>query len=186
MTAQNSITTQIARPYAIALFDLARENNELPQVEQSLNAISAMAEGNPDFQRFLRSPAISTEEKRSAMDAIVARARMPETVAKFVRLVAGNGRLFALPTMIATFKEMAANARGEVRAEVVSAEPLTRAQADQLGITLHQKLGKVVTLEQRVDPSLIGGLVVRVGSKMIDSSLKTKLTAMKIAMKGAR
>ena len=100
-----------------------------------------------------------------------------------LRLVARNGRLFALDEIIARFRALAAAERGEVTAEVTSAAPLTQAQADALASTLSAKVGKAVSLDQRVDPSLIGGLQVKVGSQLIDSSLKTKLAAMKIAMK---
>jgi F-type H+-transporting ATPase subunit delta len=100
-----------------------------------------------------------------------------------VKVVARNGRLFALPEIIKAFRERAADARGEVTADVTSATPLSASQLTTLAATLKAKIGKAVTLNQHVDPSLIGGLVVKVGSQMIDSSLKTKLTAMKIAMK---
>ena len=117
------------------------------------------------------------------MDAILAQAGISATVANFLRVVARNGRLFALPVIIKSFRALAATARGEVSAEVTSAAPLNDSQVADLAETLKQKIGKTVTLEQYVDPSLIGGLVVKVGSQMIDSSLKTKLSAMKIAMK---
>jgi F-type H+-transporting ATPase subunit delta len=104
-------------------------------------------------------------------------------VANFLRVVARNGRLFALPSIIRAFRGLAAAARGEATAEVTSAAPLSDAQRQNLAETLRQKIGKTVTLNEHVDPSLIGGLVVKVGSRMIDSSLKTKLTAMKVAMK---
>ena len=154
MAAQNSVLTQIARPYASALFDLAESENQLASVETSLSDVSRLIGESADFSRFLRSPVISGDEKAKALDAI-----------------------------IATFRELAAKARGEVTAEVTSAAPLSADQAKALAETLKGKLGKTVTLNQFVDPSLIGGLQVKVGSQMIDSSLKTKLAAMKIAMK---
>ena len=117
------------------------------------------------------------------MDAILAKAGVTVTVANFIRVVAHNGRLFILPAVIAAFRELAAKARGEVAAEVTSASPLSREQVTSLAATLKQKIGKTVTLQEHIDASLIGGLIVKVGSQMIDSSLKTKLTAMKIAMK---
>ena len=126
---------------------------------------------------------INTEAKAQAIDAILVKAKADKTVSNFVKVVARNGRLFALPAIIEAFRAKAAAARGEVAAEVTSAAPLSAAQAKTLADTLKGKIGKSVTLTQHVDPSLIGGLVVKVGSQMIDSSLKTKLTAMKIAMK---
>jgi F-type H+-transporting ATPase subunit delta len=183
LAAQDSVLSQIARPYASALFDLAKADNSVAAVEQGLDKLVALASENQDFARFLRSPVINTEEKAQAMHALLAKARAHTTVGNFVKVVARNGRLFALPAIVAAFKEKAAGDRGEVAAEVTSATPLTAAQVKSLADTLKAKIGKSVTLNQHVDPSLIGGLVVKVGSQMIDSSLKTKLTAMKIAMK---
>ena len=183
MAAQNSVVAHIAQPYASALFDLAREQGQVERVESDLGSISGLVGESADFSRFLRSPVISGDDKATAMDAILARANASPTVANFIKVVARNGRLFALPTIIAVFRALAAEARGEVSAEVTSANPLSREQVANLADTLKAKIGKTVTLQERVDPSLIGGLIVKVGSRMIDSSLKTKLTAMKIAMK---
>jgi F-type H+-transporting ATPase subunit delta len=173
----------IARPYASALFDLAKSEGSLVAVEQGLDSISQMINESADFSRFLRSPVIGAEAKAVAADAILAKAKVDKTVAKLVKVVARNGRLFALPEIVAAFKQLAADARGEATAEVTSATPLSSKQLSSLAETLKTKLGKTVKLIENVDPSLIGGLVVKVGSQMIDSSLKTKLTAMKIAMK---
>ena len=183
MAAQNSVLTQIARPYASALFDLARSENQLAQVETGLSDVSRLIGESEDFSRYLRSPVISSDVKASALNAILERAKVSETVANFLRVVAQNGRLFALDQIITAYRELAAEARGETTAEVTSAAPLTAEQAAALAETLKAKLGKTVTLNQFVDPSLIGGLQVKVGSQMIDSSLKTKLAAMKVAMK---
>ena len=142
-----------------------------------------MAGDSPDFGRFLRSPVISAGEKSVAVEAILGKANLNPTVANFVKVVARNGRLFALPAIIKAYQALAAAGRGEVTADVTSAAPLTSAQLKSLADTLKTKIGKTVTLTEHVDPSLIGGLQVKVGSQMIDSSLKTKLTAMKIAMK---
>ena len=175
--------TQIARPYAAALFDLAKSDGSLDAVEAGLVDIQKIAAESDDFRRFLRSPVIAADAKAGAIDAILAKANANTTVAKLVKVVARNGRLFALPAIIKAFRALAAADRGEVSADVTSAAPLTGAQLKTLADTLKQKVGKTVTLTEHVDPSLIGGLVVKVGSQMIDSSLKTKLTAMKIAMK---
>ncbi len=174
---------QIARPYAVALYDLAQGENTLEPVEAGLAAIARLAGESADFERFLRSPVISADAKAEAIDAIMDKAKVHPTVARFVKVVARNGRLFALPTIISSFRALCATGRGEIAAEVTSAAPLSRGQLAELASTLKAKIGKTVTLNEHVDPSLIGGLVVKVGSRMIDSSLKTKLTAMKIAMK---
>jgi len=183
LAAQNSVLTQIARPYASALFDLASSENQLASVETSLSDVTRLIGESADFSRFLRSPVISADTKASALDALLDKAKTHPLVANFLRLVAKNGRLFALDAIIAGFRDLAAKARGEVTADVTSAAPLNAEQVKALGDTLKVKIGKTVTLNQFVDPSLIGGLQVKVGSQMIDSSLKTKLAAMKIAMK---
>src|SRR5690554_159214 len=183
LAAQNSVLTQIARPYASALFDLAESENQLASVETSLSDVSRLIGESADFARFLRSPVITGDEKAHALDALLAKATTNGLVANFLKLVARNGRLFALDAIIVAFRELAATARGEVTADVTSAAPLGADQVKALGETLKARIGKTVTLNQFVDPSLIGGLQVKVGSQMIDSSLKTKLAAMKIAMK---
>ena len=183
MAAQNSVLTQIARPYASALFDLASSENQLASVETSLSDVTRLIGESADFSRFLRSPVISADTKASALDALLAKAQTNVLVGNFLRLVARNGRLFALDAIIVGFRDLAAAARGEVTADVTSAAPLNAEQVAALSQTLTAKIGKTVTLNQFVDPSLIGGLQVKVGSQMIDSSLKTKLAAMKIAMK---
>ncbi len=183
MSATSSVLATIARPYAHALFDLATEANEVSVVENDLKAIEALVSQSDDFSSFLRSPLIATDVKSAAIDAIVGKSGLSEMAANFMRLVARNGRLFVLPAIISAFYDLAAKARDELRAEVTSASPLSKTQLSSLAKTLKSQLGKTVTLDTHVDPSLIGGLVVKVGSQMIDSSLKTKLGAMKIAMK---
>ncbi len=183
MAAQNSVLTQIARPYAAALFDLAKSENQLAQVETGLSDISRLIGESEDFSRYLRSPVIPGDVKASALDALLGKAKVNPVVGNFLRIVARNGRLFALDQIIVAFRDLAAADRGETTADVTSAAPLSADQVKALSETLKGKLGKSVTLNQFVDPSLIGGLQVKVGSQMIDSSLKTKLAAMKIAMK---
>jgi F-type H+-transporting ATPase subunit delta len=181
--AQDSVVAHIARPYATALFELAQEQGQADAVESDLVAIHGLVNESTEFARFLRSPVIVSEEKATAMDAILARAQVSPIVGNLIKVVARNGRLFALPQIIAAYRALAAKARGEVSAEVTSASPLSREQIGNLAEALKAKIGKTVTLSEHVDQSLIGGLIVKVGSQMIDSSLKTKLTAMRIAMK---
>lgn len=183
MSAQNSVVTQIARPYASALYDVASEDKTVAAVEKSLDALAALIDESADFQRFLRSPVIAHDQKIPVIDAILEKAGAQENVARFVKTVAAHGRLFALPRMISEFKRMSAEARGEATAEVTSAVPLSKTQLKALSDSLKGKIGKTVALDTKVDPELIGGLVVKVGSRMIDTSLRTKLTAMKVAMK---
>jgi F-type H+-transporting ATPase subunit delta len=174
---------QIARPYASALFEVAGEAKKLDKVEAALDAFTALINENADFQRFLRSPVITHDQKVPVVEAILEKANPEELVAKFIKTVARHGRLFALPQMILQFKQLTAEGRGEMTAEVTSAGPLDKAQLKSLADTLKGEMGKTMTLQTSVDPDLIGGLVVKVGSRMIDSSLRTKLSAMKIAMK---
>ena len=183
LAEQTSVVTQIARPYAAALFDLSKSEGSVDAVEAGLVDLQRLSAESEDFRRFLRSPVISAEHKFAAADAILSKANAAPTVANFVKVVARNGRLFALPAIIMAFRELAAGERGEVNADVTSATPLSDAQRASLTDTLKRKIGKTVTLTEHVDPSLIGGLQVKVGSRMIDSSLKSKLTAIKIAMK---
>ena len=183
MSAQNSVLAHIARPYASALFDLAVAEKAITSVEASLDGVSTLIASNKDFSNLLASPVISSDVKNGVIEKIVAKAKMPKLVANFLKTVARNGRLFVLPAMISSFKDLAARNRDELSAEVTSAAPLSKKQLTDLAKVLKSKMGKTVTLETSVDPSLIGGLIVKVGSQMIDSSLKTKLTAMKIAMK---
>lgn len=177
---------QIARPYAQALFDLAQGESRLNTVEAGLDSIAVLVRESDDFSRFLRSPVISGDAKAGAIEPILAKAGADPLVGNVVRVVARNGRLFALPAIIDAFRALAAQARGEAVADVSSAVPLTGEQVSSLAETLKARIGKTVTLNQHVDPSLIGGLVVKVGSQMIDSSLKTKLSAIKVAMKEVR
>jgi F-type H+-transporting ATPase subunit delta len=183
LAEQSGVLTQIARPYAAALFDLAKSEGSLDAVESGLADIQKLADESEDFRRFLRSPVIAADAKAEAANAILAKAKTNATVGNFVKVVARNGRLFALPAIIKAFRALAAKERGEVSADVTSATPLSSSQLKTLADTLKTKIGKTVTLTEHVDPSLIGGLVVKVGSQMIDSSLKTKLSAMKLAMK---
>ncbi|MCB9992274.1 MAG: F0F1 ATP synthase subunit delta [Hyphomicrobiaceae bacterium] len=183
MSASRSALAQIARPYANALFDLGKADGALGDIEAGLDSVAALAGNSVDFADFLKSPLIDTDEKAKAMDVIIGKLDLPVLASNFIKTVARNGRLFALPAMISAFKERTATERGEMRAEVTSAAELSKSQLDSLARTLKDRFGKDVALETNIDPSLIGGLVVKVGSRMIDTSLKTKLTAMKVAMK---
>jgi len=183
LAEQNSVLTQIARPYAAALYELSQSEGSVDAVESSLADVSKLAGESDDFRRFLRSPVISADEKSTALKAILKQVKLNTTVANFLGVVARNGRLFALPAIIRAYKALVAQGRGEATADVTSATALSATQRASLAAALKQKLGKTVTLTEHVDPSLIGGLQVKVGSQMIDSSLKTKLSAIKVAMK---
>jgi F-type H+-transporting ATPase subunit delta len=173
----------VAERYANALFELALEAKSVPAVEKDLDQVAALIAESADFARLVRSPVFSSEEQGRAVTAVLDKAGIGGLVANLVKVTAANRRLFAVPDMITAFKRIAAKNRGEVAAEVTSAEPLNASHVAALKDALKASLGKDVTLDARVDPSLIGGLIVKVGSRMIDGSLRTKLNSLKLAMK---
>jgi F-type H+-transporting ATPase subunit delta len=174
----------MAGRYAAALFELAKEQRQLPQVEADLKGFQGMLDASADLRRLVRSPVISAEDQGKALSAILGRAGISGLTANFFRLIARNRRLFAAADMIRDFRALLARERGEVTAEVASAHALTPAQMAALKDALRVQVGKDVQINTRVDPNLLGGLVVKMGSKMIDSSLRTKLDNLKVAMKG--
>ena len=183
MAASTSNVSGVAQRYANALFELALDENALPAVENDLNRFAALIEESPDLKRLVRSPVFSASEQLRAIDAILAKDQIAGMVANLIKVAAGNRRLFVVPEIITGFKQLAAKHRGEVAAEVTSAEPLSDAHVADLKAALKASLGKDVSLDTHVDPSLIGGLIVKVGSRMIDGSLRTKLNSLKLAMK---
>jgi F-type H+-transporting ATPase subunit delta len=174
----------MAGRYAAALFDLAKEERQLPQVEADLASFRAMLDGSDDLRRLVRSPVISADDQAKALGAILGKAGFSPLTGNFFKLIARNRRLFAAGDMIRDFRALLARERGEVAADVASAHPLTPDQLNALKDALRVQIGKDVQVNTRVDPALLGGLVVKVGSRMIDSSLRTKLNNLKVAMKG--
>jgi F-type H+-transporting ATPase subunit delta len=177
--------TGVAARYALALFELADEQRKLDQVATDLKSIDSMLSESPDLRRLLGNPVVSRAESGRVMDALLVRTGADELTQKFIGLVSAKRRLFVLPGIIKAFLAELASRRGEVTAEVVSATRLTDSQSQALETALRGSLGGKVALSVAVDPTLIGGMVVKVGSRMVDSSLKTQLQKMKIAMKGA-
>jgi F-type H+-transporting ATPase subunit delta len=183
VAGSTSPVSGVAERYANALFELALEANALAAVEKDLDRFSALIEESADLKRLVRSPVFSADEQLRAVDAVLAKDEIGGLVANLVKVTAGNRRLFAVPEMISAFKRLAARQRGEVAAEVTSAEPLSERHVADLKAALKASLGKDGTLDTHVDPALIGGLIVKVGSRMIDGSLRTKLNSLKLAMK---
>jgi len=179
----NAHTSGVAGRYANALFELALEADSLAAVESDLDGFAAMTNESADLMRLVKSPVFSADEQTRAIGAVLDKAGIGGIAANLIKVAAANRRLFAVPDMIAAFKERAAHHRGEVSAEVTSAEPLADGQVAALKEALKASLGKDVALVSKVDPVLIGGLVVKVGSRMIDGSLRTKLNSLKLAMK---
>ncbi len=175
----------MAGRYATALFELAEAQNALDAVAADLAAIAAMLGASGDLTRLVKSPIFSADEQGRAFAAVLDKAGTSTLVKNFVGLVIRNRRLFALADMIAGYRAILARKRGEMTADVTSAHPLNDAQVEALKASLKTATGKDVQIDTSVDASLLGGLIVKVGSRMIDSSLKTKLNSLQIAMKEA-
>jgi len=184
VTSATQGSTGLAERYAGALFDLAEADGALDQVNGELQALGGLIRGSKDLERVIRSPVISRGDQRNAIDAILEKQGASPLTRRFVGLVAHNRRLFALLDIIAAYKLRLERSRGETNAEVVSAQPLTQDQLAAIGAALKNVVGSQVVLSTRTDPSLLGGLVVKLGSRMVDSSLKTKLLRLSFAIKG--
>ena len=175
----------MAGRYALALFELARDGDALDAVAADLAAFKTLLDESADLRRLIRSPVISREDQGKALAALAERAGFAELTTRFFGVVAEHRRLFVLPAMIEAYGAMLAEHKGEVGAELVSAVPLQDQQIATLEKQLNTAVGKQVMLSARVDPGLLGGLVVRVGSRMLDASLRTKLRQLELAMRGA-
>jgi F-type H+-transporting ATPase subunit delta len=173
----------VAERYASSLFELALAENAVEQVTADLDRFQAMLDESEDLRRFIASPVFSSEDQLKAIIALSAKAGISGYFANFLKVVAKHRRLFALPGMIKSFRIIAAEQRGEITAEVTSAHALTQAQEDELKAALKSVTGKNVTATVTVDPSILGGLIVKVGSRQIDTSLRTKLSTLKLSLK---
>jgi F-type H+-transporting ATPase subunit delta len=183
VTDASSLTSGVALRYASALFELAQEANALESVEADVDAFGTMLDESEDLKRLVESPLFTTEEQANALDAIFKKAGAGELVSNLFKVVARNRRLFAARDIVRAFRSLMAAHRGEMVAEVTTAEPLSDENATRLREILADQTGRVIKLATKVDPSLIGGLVVKVGSRMIDTSLRTRLNSLKTAMK---
>jgi len=175
----------LAERYAAALFELADERRRLDEVASDLRQLRAMLAASPDLARLVRSPILTRGEQGKAIAALVERAGFTPLVRDFLAVVAKNRRLFAVPAMIEAYLRSLAERRGEVTAEVTAALPLSDGQLGLLSEQLRRSVGRRVSLEVKVDPGLIGGLIVKLGSRMIDGSVNSKLQRLQLAMKGA-
>jgi len=178
-----SISTGIASRYASAVFDLVKEGKGLKALEADINALDAALTDSTEFRALIDSPIYTRDQQAAAMGAIAKKLKLSPTMANTTQLMAQKRRLFVLPALVATLREMLADERGEVTAEVTSAKALTKAQSDKLAKALKAQVGKDVAVKTTVDESLIGGLIVKVGSKMIDTSIRSKLDALQNTMK---
>jgi F-type H+-transporting ATPase subunit delta len=173
----------IASRYASALFDLAQEEKALKALETDTTALTETLAASEDLRAMIASPIVSREDQGRAMAAIGARLGLSALTANTLALMADKRRLFVLPQFVARLADLIAEEKGEVTAEVTAARTLTAAQSKKLAETLKARVGKTVKLKTTVDESLIGGLVVKLGSTMIDTSVKAKLAALQNAMK---
>jgi F-type H+-transporting ATPase subunit delta len=174
----------LAERYAAALFELADERRILDEAAANLRELRAMLRESEELSRLIRSPLVSRKEQEKAISALAERAGFAPLVRDFLGVVARNRRLFAIPAMIEAYLEKLAERRGEVTAEVAAAQPLSTAQLDLLREQLRRKVGRQVAIDVRVDPGLIGGMVIKLGSRMIDGSIRSKLQRLQMAMRG--
>ena len=182
MAAENSSEGMAGR-YATALFDLAKESGQIDRIADELKGFEALLKESPDLSRFVRSPVFSADDQAKALRALLPKAGIGGLTANFLSLIARNRRLFAVGDMIRAFRGLLARHKGEVEADVTSAAALSDTQVTALKAALKASLGKDVQMNTKVDPAILGGLIVKVGSRMIDSSLRTKLSSLKMRMK---
>lgn len=178
-----SISLGIAARYASALFDLAKEGGALKALEADATALSETLAASDELRGVIASPVVSREDQGRALAAIAARLGLSTLMSNTIALMADKRRLFVLPQFVSQLADMIAAEKGEVTAEVTAARALSAAQSEKLAETLKARVGKTVKLKTTVDESLIGGLVVKLGSTMIDTSVKAKLAALQNAMK---
>ena len=185
MAAENPSVSGVSGRYATALFELARDERCIDDVKADLDGFEGMLRENPDLMRLVRSPVFSADEQLRALTAVLGQTGISGVSANFLKVLTANRRLFAVADVIRAFTALVAKFKGEATADVTVAETLSDRNLDTLKTALKSVTGKDVTLNVKVDPSIIGGLVVKLGSRMVDSSLRTKLNSIKHAMKEA-
>jgi len=183
--ADDSKATDVGARYAQALFDLAKDEKAIAAVDADLKSLKGMIAGSADLKALLASPKFSAADKRKGLSAVIAKAKLSPLTQKFVAFVASKGRASALPAIITSFSALSAKHRGVVSAEVVTALAMTPAQTKGVAAALRTALGKDPEITTRVDPAILGGIKVRVGSRLYDASLKSKLDSLKFALKRA-
>jgi F-type H+-transporting ATPase subunit delta len=187
VAGEDPIISGMAGRYGHALLELARENKAVDAVKADLERFDAMIADSPDLNRLVRSPVFDADSQSRALAAILDKAGIEGLAANFLRVVTTNRRLFAVRDMIRAYRALVARHKGEVTAQVTVAEPPSDKDLDALKDALKSVTGsKDIDFDVKVEPAIIGGLIVKVGSRMVDSSLRTKLNAIKIAMKEAR
>lgn len=183
MSEPASISSGIAARYATAIFELSKESKALKALEKDVDALKDALADSAELRNLISSPVYSRDDVAAAIGAVAAKMGLSQPVAGGLGLMATKRRMFALPQVLVALRTMIADEKGEVTAEVVSAKPLSKAQQSELMSTLKARVGKEIKLETTVDESLIGGLVIKVGSQMIDTSIRAQLAALKNSMK---
>lgn len=183
--AQSGHASPLGRRYAAALFDLAREADAIDAVRDELGQIAKALRESPEFARFVRSPLYDREAQARAMTAVLEKAGACDLTRRFIGVVIANRRLFALADIIAAYNALVARHRGEVAAEIVSAHPLNDDQTARIKEKIRALAGSDVALSAHVDPAVLGGFIVKIGSRMIDASIKTKLSRLQSILKEA-
>jgi F-type H+-transporting ATPase subunit delta len=185
VAATDQAVSGVAGRYASALFELANENKAVDATAKLLNAFQAVVDSSTDLQRLMQSPVFKAEDQLAALEQVASKGKLTGIALNFLRVMAQNRRLAAVPSAISAFNTLVARSKGETTAEVTSAEPLSAKQVADLKAALKTTIGSDVALAQKVDPAILGGLIVKVGSRMMDNSLRTKLNSLKVAMKGS-
>lgn len=178
------MTSSVAGRYASALFDLAQDEKAVPATAMALEGLGKALADSSDLTRLFTSPVFKSEDQMAAIDALAAKGGLTGLALNFVKLMCSNRRLAAMPAAIVAFGALVAESKGEVVAEVTASEKLSPVQLKDLAAALKTRVGKDVQLVTKIDPSLLGGLTVKIGSTLIDNSLKTKLQNLKVSMKG--
>ncbi len=183
MSEPASISSGIAARYATAVFEIFKEGKALKKLEDNIAALAEALDESADLRDLIESPLVSRADQAAAIGAIGKKMGLEPALQNSLGLMAQKRRLFVLPQLLKQLQEMIAEDKGEVSASVISAQALTKAQSDKLAKTLKARVGKDVKINATVDENLIGGLVVKVGSKMIDTSIRSRLNSLQNAMK---
>lgn len=183
MSESASISTGIAQRYATAVFELAKDGKDLKALEKDIESLDSALSGSSDFRDLIHSPVYSRDAQGTAIAALAAKMGLSDVVSNTLKLMASKRRLFVLPQLVEALRAQIAEENGEVTADVQAAKKLTAAQEKSLAASLKKSVGKDVKMNVTIDESLIGGLIVKVGSKMIDTSIRSKLMSLQNTMK---
>ena len=183
MSDQASTSKGIAKRYATALFDLASETDDISSLEKNVETLTQAIDESPDLNSLISSPIYSRDQQKNAIGAIAKKMGVSAVMINALSLMAEKRRLFVVPTFLSVLKDLISESKNEITAEVVSAQSLSKGQVEKLGKSLKNNFGKDVKINATVDPTLIGGMVVKVGSRMIDSTIRAKLNSLQNTMK---